>query len=199
MNSDSQTANLVTAQSGVGSGCARARDQVVAAICERIAEGEVIEDICGADRDDDFPNWRTFYKWLLKDPEIKKSYDEAVQARLLKFVDSTFKIANDGSNDWMEKHNEKGEMIGWQLNGEAVQRSKIRISNIQWYAEKIGRAVFGPSVALGGSKDLPPIQNNVTVAPAGTPEEVYRALLTGGVLAKPVEPEQAADDPESWV
>ena len=100
----------MTSQSGEASGCARTRDQVVAAICEQISEGGVIEDGCGADRPADFPNWRTFYKWLLKDPETKKSYDEAVQARLLKFVDSTFKIANDGSNDWMEKLNEKGEL-----------------------------------------------------------------------------------------
>ena len=172
----------MTSQSGEASGCARTRDQVVAAICEQISEGGVIEDVCGADRPADFPNWRTFYKWLLKDPETKKSYDEAVQARLLKFVDSTFKIANDGSNDWMEKLNEKGENIGWMVNGECVQRSKIRISNIQWYAEKIGRAVFGPSVAIGGNKDMPPIKSVSEVV--GTPEDVYRNLLTGGTLVK---------------
>lgn len=190
-NSVNQTSGLVLAQQVAFRDRARTRDQIVASICEKIAEGGVIEDICGPDRESDFPTWRAFYKWMLADKAIKEQYNDAVQARLLKFVDSTFKIADDGSNDWMEKLNEKGDIIGWQLNGENVQRSKLRISNIQWYAEKIGRAIFGPSVAVGGHADMPPIKS---VAAIGTPEDVYRALLSGGTLVKTDEP-----DPEAFV
>lgn len=190
-NSVNQSANLVLAQTGADRGRARTRDQLVSIICERIAEGEVIEDICGPDRESDFPTWRTFYKWMLADKDIKNQYNDAVQARLLKFVDSTFKIADDGSNDYMEKLNDKGEVVGWQINGEAVQRSKLRINNIQWYAEKIGRSIFGPSVAVGGHADMPPIKS---VAAIGNPEDVYRALLGGGTLLQTQDPE-----PESYV
>jgi len=51
----------------------------------------------------------------------------AVRAGTHKMADECLEIADDGSNDWMEKKNQDGDNIGWQLNGEHVQRSKLRI------------------------------------------------------------------------
>lgn len=187
MNSDSQTANFVAAQSGA-TRCARPREVIVAEICSRIADGEALIKICGEDREDDYPPRTTFYDWKDANPEFEKAYVRAMKLRVDKYVEETFSIADDGANDWMLSNAPNNP--GYVVNGEHVQRSKIRISQRNWYAEKICPRIYGQKVAVGGADDLPPMQSNVTVAPAGTPEEVYRAMLTGGVLAKPVEPEQ---------
>ena len=69
-------------------------------------------------------------------------------------------------------------------------RQRLIVDTKKWAAATLAPKKYSQKIAVGGADDLPPMQSNVTVAPAGTPEEVYRALLTGGVLAKPVEPEQ---------
>lgn len=57
-------------------------------------------------------------------------------------------IADDGSNDWMERKNADGENIGWQENGEALRRSALRVSTRQWIAEKLKPKKYGNKVAL---------------------------------------------------
>jgi hypothetical protein len=36
-------------------------------------------------------------------------------------------IADDGRNDWVERRNGNGEVIGWQVNGEHIQRFRARL------------------------------------------------------------------------
>jgi hypothetical protein len=57
-------------------------------------------------------------------------------------------IADDGSNDWMERKDKEGAVIGWQENGEALRRSDIRIKTRQWYAEKLLPKKYGSKLAL---------------------------------------------------
>ena len=67
-------------------------------------------------------------------------------------------------------------------NGEHSQRSKIRISTRQWYAEKIARRIYGPSMAVGGAPDLPPVRTINSEVPA---DEAYRMMIEGkAALAK---------------
>ena len=52
-------------------------------------------------------------------------------------------IADDGANDWMDKYDKYGELAGYQLNGEHVQRSKLRIDArlkllAKWNPKKYG-------------------------------------------------------------
>ncbi len=140
-------------------------------ICERVAEGEVLHDICGPDREDGFPARFSFYRWLDADPELEKMYDRAVQLRVEKYVDETHRIADDGTNDYVARTDPKNP--GYDLNGEHVQRSKLRISTRQWYAEKIGRRYIH-QMAIGGAENLPPIK---TIGSNVPPDEAYRLML----------------------
>ena len=46
-------------------------------------------------------------------------------------------IADDASNDWMERRDQdSGEVVGWQLNGEHIQRSWVRIDTRKWLMSK---------------------------------------------------------------
>lgn len=124
-------------------------------ICERIAEGESLRTICA---DDGMPNKATVFRWLAKHEEFATKYAHArdVQADLL--VDEMTDIADDGSNDWMERKDDDGNNIGWRENGEALRRSALRISTRQWIAEKLKPKKYGTKVAVGGDKDMDPIQ-----------------------------------------
>lgn len=52
-------------------------------------------------------------------------------------------IADDASNDWMERTGKDGESIGWQLNGEHVNRSKLRIDTRKWIMERMAPKTYG--------------------------------------------------------
>lgn len=124
-------------------------------ICERIADGESLRTICS---EDGMPNKSTVFRWLAAHQDFATKYAHArdVQADLL--VDEMTDIADDGSNDWMERKDDEGENIGWRENGEALRRSALRISTRQWIAEKLKPKKYGTKVAVGGDKDMDPIQ-----------------------------------------
>jgi hypothetical protein len=132
-------------------------EELTDAICERIAEGESLRTIC---TDDGMPNKATVFRWLAKHDEFATKYAHArdVQADLL--VDEMTDIADDGSNDWMERKDDDGNNIGWRENGEALRRSALRISTRQWIAEKLKPKKYGTKVAVGGDKDMDPIKTD---------------------------------------
>jgi len=66
-------------------------------------------------------------------------------------------IADDGRNDWMERHGK--EDAGWQANGENIQRSRVRIDTRKWLASKLKPKKYGDKVDLThGGPDGGPIK-----------------------------------------
>lgn len=130
-------------------------EELTDTICERIADGESLRAICS---DDDMPNKSTVLRWLAKHQEFATKYAHARDVQADVFVDEMTDIADDGSNDWMERKDDDGENIGWRENGEALRRSALRISTRQWIAEKLKPKKYGTKVAVGGDKDMDPIQ-----------------------------------------
>lgn len=74
-------------------------------------------------------------------------------------ADEVIDISDDGSNDWMEKFSKEGEAIGWTINGEHVQRSKLRVDTRKWLLSKCLPKIYGERVSteLTG-KDGGPIE-----------------------------------------
>lgn len=129
-------------------------------ICARIAAGEALRTVC---RDDDMPAASTVFGWLAGSDEALKPFMEQyarsrkIQADAL--VDELLEIADDGTNDWMERRSEaeKGAGIGtgWVLNGEHVQRSRLRVDTRKWFASKVYPKMYGDKVVVGGDADNP--------------------------------------------
>lgn len=69
-------------------------------------------------------------------------------------ADETIEIADNAQNDWMEAR-ESEQSEGWKLNGEHVQRSKLRIDTRRWFASKIAPRKYGEAVKLQGDPDAP--------------------------------------------
>lgn len=142
-------------------------------ICTRIAMGESLTSIC---KDPDMPTAPTVLNWVFRDPDFREQYRLAreIQAELM--GDEILDIADNGTNDWMEKRNSKGEMIGWVENGEAIRRSHLRVESRKWIAARLLPKKWGDksTTEVTGADGQPLIQN--TISPRTLPPEAREKL-----------------------
>jgi hypothetical protein len=96
------------------------------------------------------PAKSTVLAWLTDDEKsaFRTKYAQAREIQADGFVDEMVEIADDGTNDWMEKKNAEGASLGWQENGEVLRRSQLRIATRQWIAEKLKPKKYGAKVEL---------------------------------------------------
>jgi len=117
--------------------------KIAGVICEKIADGMSLRKICEAE---DMPNKSTVFDWLSKNQAFADQYTRAREVQADSIFDEILDITDDASNDWMEKHNDKGENIGWQVNGEHIQRSRLRVDARKWMAGKLRPKVYGDKI-----------------------------------------------------
>ncbi len=113
-------------------------EDVADEILSRLAEGECLTDIC---KDEHMPTRGTVWYWT-QSPEhanFSNAYTLARAAQLEALADEIICIADDGRNDWMERHG-KGEGVGWEFNGEAVRRSHLRVESRKWLLSRLHAA-----------------------------------------------------------
>lgn len=118
-------------------------DELAELICLRLAEGESLRSVC---RDDGMPSKQAVLRWLARNEQFRAQYVRAKEEGAEAIAEEMFDIADDGTNDWMEKLDKDGEAIGYQLNGEHVQRSKLRIDTRKWYLSKILPKKYGDRI-----------------------------------------------------
>lgn len=92
--------------------------------------------------DDEFPEARTIYRWLRQHEEFRQQYAHAKQESAEAFAEDILDIADDGSNDWMEVRDKKGN-ISIVLDKEHVMRSRVRIDTRKWLMEKLKPKKYG--------------------------------------------------------
>lgn len=123
-------------------------------ICKRISEGESLRAVC---RDKEMPNRSTVHYWLL-DPLKKEFYDQyeaACNIRAENMFDELEEIADDGSNDYMERENADGGTYT-VTNTEHIQRSRLRVDVRKWYLSKVLPKKYGDKLDLtSDNKALP--------------------------------------------
>lgn len=114
------------------------------AICEGLADGRSLRSIC---LDDDMPNKATVMRWIGSNEIFRDQYARAREAQADAIFDEIQDIADDGSNDWMERRREDGS-VDEVLNHEHVSRSKLRIDARKWMAGKLKPKVYGDKSVL---------------------------------------------------
>lgn len=138
-------------------------------IIERVAGGETIVDIC---KDDHMPEPRHFYRWLRQDPELRQTYAQAQVERTYVHQEQLLEIADNGTNDWMEKHGKDSE--GWQINGEAIARSRLRIDTRKWLMAKLNASSFAERQFVEHSGTVSATRPSID--PRSLPDDVREAL-----------------------
>lgn len=131
------------------------------AIMDEIMGGRSFRDfMVGEGRDHRFPSVPTFFKRLRDDEAFFKRYARAREFQADQEFEEMKEIADNGSNDWMESNDP--ENPGYRLNGEHVQRSKLRIDTRKFRVVKLAPKKYGDKVELehsgevkaGGAMDL---------------------------------------------
>lgn len=116
------------------------RQSVARGICLRLMLGQSLNEIC---RKNQYPTKTTVFTWLQKYPEFLDQYRYAREIQQETHLDDLLEIADDGTNDWMERLDRDGESAGWVLNGEHVNRSKLRIDTRKWVMERMASKRYG--------------------------------------------------------
>jgi hypothetical protein len=133
-----------------GRGGTRYSPQLANAICEALVEGRSLLSIC---EEEGMPTPRNVHHWLKKHPEFREQYIDARRLQADMLFDETLDIADDARNDWMERNG--GEDAGWVLNGENIQRSKLRIGQRKWMVARLNPKKYGDRVELVGDSESP--------------------------------------------
>lgn len=115
-------------------------------ICDRIAEGESLRNICA---DKDMPSKESVRRWVRDSEELRAQYAQAREHQADTIFEEILDIADDARNDWMERRGE--EDAGWVANGEHIQRSRLRIDARRWMAGKLRPKVYGDKADLNVS------------------------------------------------
>lgn len=136
-------------------------EEIAAEICQRIGEGETLNQIC---RDAHMPSRPTVVTWVLEDREgFSNRYARARDLQLEHWADEVIDVADDATNDFMEKKNGEDKESSWSLNGEHVQRSRLRIDSRKWLLSKLKPQQYGEKLELGGKDGQPLFQPVINV------------------------------------
>lgn len=122
--------------------------ELTALLCERLIGGNSLRTACAAE---DMPCAATVFLWLHRYPAFLEQYEIATVARAHAHAEEMLDIADDGTNDWMEDHDKEGNSVGWKLNGENIQRSRLRIDTRKWNAARMSPKRYGDKVDLNHS------------------------------------------------
>lgn len=128
-------------------------------ICKELAQTSMgITYICNADNELPVPS--TVFLWLSIEQDkngatpLSDRYARAKEAQADYLAEEIIAIADDGSNDYMEKVNKDGSTYE-TLNTEHVQRSRLRIDTRRWVAAKLRPKKYGDKLELSGDPERP--------------------------------------------
>ena len=107
-------------------------------ICAELALGKSLRSVC---KSDDTPEISTIFRWLREKEEFSKQYAKAKEESADALLEETMDIADDGSNDWMETNDPDNP--GYRINGESIQRSRLRVDTRKWAMSKLKPKKYG--------------------------------------------------------
>lgn len=152
-------------------------------ICDRLADGESLRAIC---RDAHLPDFKTVFRWLQVRTGFRQQYAEARDIGLEQMAEELLEIADDGSNDFMDRQIGDGVVVS-QLNAEHIQRSRLRVDTRKWYLSKLAPKRYGDKLLVDASA------GQTAELTATAPTEAARRvafMLAQGAAALP-QPEEA--------
>jgi hypothetical protein len=109
--------------------------EIMAEICERMAEGKSLRQIC---EDAEMPNRRTIMRWVKNDDAAKKLYDAAQVDRMHWYADEIVNIAYDTSKDTITGN--AGQPL---CNHEWIARSRLKVDSLKFLMAKLAPRTYG--------------------------------------------------------
>lgn len=107
-------------------------------ICAGLSDGKSLRTVCN---DPGMPCKATVFNWMRTQPTFLDQYTRAKDEASDALFDECQDIADNGANDYMEANDPDNP--GYKLNGEHIQRSKLRIDTRKWMASKMKPKKYG--------------------------------------------------------
>lgn len=112
-------------------------------ICMLLAQGMSMKRVC---EEDGMPVMSTVFKWLREQQAFSERYAQAKQESADAMAEDVLDIADNATNDWMERQGD--DTPGYQVNGENIQRSKLRVETRKWLMAKMKPKKYGDKLDL---------------------------------------------------
>jgi hypothetical protein len=80
-------------------------------------------------------------------------YARAREAQQLHYADEIVEIADDGSNDWIEREHENGR-VDVVPDREHISRSSLRVDTRKWLMARLARKTFGDKIGIDHSGSI---------------------------------------------
>ena len=146
-------------------------EELVDELMARIASGESLRTIA---KQPHMPSVVTIFEWMRTKEGFSKRYAIAKEEQADALVEEMLDIADNGTNDWMASEEEDG---GVRYNGDAVQRSRLRVDTRKWCAAKLKPKKYGDSSTIkhadadGNKLMLKDILGNIDGQSRGLPQD----------------------------
>lgn len=126
-------------------------------ICSMLSQGYSLRTVWKEKR---CPALATIFWWMRNYPDFLKQYEKAKEESADALVEEMFDIADNGGNDWMEQNDPDNPW--YKMNGEAIQRSRLRVDIRKWAASKLKPKKYWDKLAIWWTDDLPPVQQIIS-------------------------------------
>lgn len=127
------------------------------AICERLADGETLRQIC---RSEGMPSERSVRQWASNDKHpFSPHYARARETGYHKMADELLEIADDGSNDYMTRM--RGDEEIEVVNHDHIARSRLRVDTRKWLLSKALPKIYGDKLQHTGEGGEGPVKVQV--------------------------------------
>lgn len=107
-------------------------------LCQRLMDGMSLREACSYE---DMPDVSTIKRWLANDPAFCAQYARACEVRADHWADEILEIADDGTNDWVERQQD-GRTVT-VIDHEHISRSKLRVDARKWLMAKANPKKYG--------------------------------------------------------
>lgn len=128
--------------------------EVAELILELLAAGQSLKEICR--ENESTPDESTVRLWAINDEQgFGARYTKAREIGYHSMADEIFDIADDGRNDWMDRHNERTGVTDTVPNNEHMNRSRLRVDTRKWFLSKVLPKIYGDKIAVTGADGGP--------------------------------------------
>ena len=111
-------------------------------ICAQLVQGVSLRKVC---RDEKMPCAATVFNWLRTYPEFLEQYARAKEESSDAMAEDLLDIADDGTNDYVEKETQDG-VTYTVINNENIQRSRLRVDSRKWLMSKMKPKKYGDRI-----------------------------------------------------
>ena len=138
-------------------------------ICQLLLEGYTVRQLTALSN---MPSMSTLLRWAHgNEPHrqwFREQYARAREGRAWLWADEILDIADDGSNDWIDRELDNGTTIR-VIDHEHIMRSKIRIDTRKFLMAKFLKGTFGKDTDSGTGPGNP---DDKTKLPPAAPQKV---------------------------